>query len=113
MGVALSVMSKAQPLDVMETITYCNEIDKERVLRCYEMIKEEIINSSEDSMSGFTSVLSLPQSPIGVLDAASLSYKRDELASDSQSSRQLSSPAAKRRKISRSYISLKGTETLF
>ncbi|KAI0499100.1 hypothetical protein KFK09_020001 [Dendrobium nobile] len=112
-GTTLSVLGGAQPLDAMETITCFNKIDKERVLRCYEVIQEEIINGCEDPMSGIPSVLSLPQSPIGVLDAACLSYNSNEPISISQSSWYLSYPAAKRRKISLSSTSIRGTEISF
>ncbi|KAL0912404.1 hypothetical protein M5K25_018374 [Dendrobium thyrsiflorum] len=112
-GTTLSVIGGAQALDAMETITCCNKIDKERVLRCYKVIQEEIINGCEDPMSGIPSVLSLPQSPIGVLDAACLSYNSNESTSISQSSWYLSSPAAKRRKISMSSTSIRGKEVSF
>ncbi|XP_020590988.1 cyclin-D4-1-like [Phalaenopsis equestris] len=111
-GVTLSVMGEAQPLNAFETISCCNMMDEERVLRCHKIIQEEIINCCEDPMSGIPLVHSLPLSPIGVLDAASLSYKSDELTSGSQSSWCLSSPAGKRRRLSRSSSSIRGTETL-
>lgn len=61
--------------------------------------------SSSTLKHGIPSVPSMPESPIGVLDAACLSYKSDEMASDSQPSSHRSSPAAKRRKCSRDSIS--------
>ncbi|THU70316.1 hypothetical protein C4D60_Mb08t23710 [Musa balbisiana] len=50
-------------------------------------------------------VSSLPQSPVGVLDAACLSYKTDGTVSGSHATCDYYSPASKRRKISRSSIS--------
>lgn len=47
-----------------------------------------------------SSVTTVPQSPIGVLDAACLSYKSDDTTAGSFASCRLDSPACKRRKIS-------------
>ncbi|KAK8951913.1 Cyclin-D4-1 [Platanthera zijinensis] len=96
---ALSVMSEARAFDVETGISrFCN-VDKERVLRCYEVMQEGIVMSSSPLKNGVLSVATEPQSPIGVLDAARLSYKTDEMNSESQPSSRLPSPAMKRRKI--------------
>lgn len=96
---ALSAMSEARVLDVeMGVSRFCN-VDKEKVLTCYEVMQEGIVMSSSPLKNGGSSVAPEPQSPIGVLDAACLSYKTDEMNSESQPSSRLLSPAMKRRKI--------------
>ncbi|PKU70464.1 cyclin-D3-1 isoform X1 [Dendrobium catenatum] len=102
---ALSVMIEAQTMNVESAITCCCNVDKERVLKCYGVMQEEILISSSTLKYGMPSVPSMPQSPIGVLDAACLSYKSNEMISESQPSSHHSSPAAKRRKLSRASIS--------
>ncbi|KAG0469669.1 hypothetical protein HPP92_016369 [Vanilla planifolia] len=97
---ALWAVGKAQSLDVEKAITCFHNIDQERVLRCYEIIQDEILESRADSGSGITSVLSAPKSPVGILDAACLSYQSDEMPCVSQPSTLFFSQAAKRRKIS-------------
>jgi len=64
-------------------------------MRCYEVIQEVIL------MRGGPSVSSVPQSPNGVLDAACLSYKSDEMTVGLHANSHHSSPARKRRKICR------------
>jgi hypothetical protein len=75
------------------------------VLSCYEAIQSKFLtrnlglkmhynNNSNDSSSS-TSVASVPHSPIGVLDAACLSYKRCE----SHVVGHDTSPSSKRRKL--------------
>lgn len=92
-------------------LKYVIELDEchlwlqERVLKCYGVMQEEILISSSTLKYGMPSVPSMPQSPIGVLDAACLSYKSNEMISESQPSSHHSSPAAKRRKLSRASIS--------
>ncbi|XP_020580898.1 cyclin-D3-1 [Phalaenopsis equestris] len=102
---ALSAMTEAQSLDLEKAIVCCCNVDKERVLKCYEVMQEEILMSSLKLKYGIRSVPSMPESPIGVLDAACLSYKSEEMASESRPSSRSSSPAAKRRKFSRAFIS--------
>ncbi|KAL0908620.1 hypothetical protein M5K25_023124 [Dendrobium thyrsiflorum] len=103
-AIALWVKGEANAIEVEKTITYSNKIDKERVLRCYKVMQEELLMTcaeSADNKNWISSVTYMPQSPIGVLDAACLSYKSDEMTSSSQPSSHRSSPAEKRRKISR------------
>ncbi|PKU65907.1 cyclin-D4-1 [Dendrobium catenatum] len=103
-AIAIWVKGEANAIEVEKTITYSNKIDKERVLRCYKVMQEELLMTcveSADNKNWDSSVTYMPQSPIGVLDAACLSYKSDEMTSSSQPSSHHSSPAEKRRKISR------------
>ncbi|KAK8931289.1 Cyclin-D3-1 [Platanthera zijinensis] len=134
---ALWVMAgEAQDMDFEKTASCCSKIDKvkrvsvhniittassfikltscweyafqERVIRCYQVMQEEIIMAGVDTpnrKNGISSVACMPQSPIGVLDAARLSCKRDERTSDLQPLSRHSSAAEKRRKISMHFIS--------
>uniref|UniRef100_A0A0D9X8Y8 Uncharacterized protein n=1 Tax=Leersia perrieri TaxID=77586 RepID=A0A0D9X8Y8_9ORYZ len=63
----------------------CTHIDKERVLQCQEAIQASMasINTVQPkpatrSRRGSASSSSVPQSPVGVLDAGCLSYKSDD-----------------------------------
>lgn len=49
-----------------------------RVLKCLELIKDLSLMSASANVAGALAP-SVPQSPVGVLDAACLSYKSDEL----------------------------------
>lgn len=71
-------------------------------MKCLELMKDlSLISGSANVASNLAS--SVPQSPVGVLDAACLSYKSDELTvgSCANSSHTLSSPSTKRRKLNR------------
>ena len=70
-----------------------------KVLKCFALIKDLLL--SNRCTNGVPSG-SIPQSPVGVLDAACLSYKSDELTtvgSCANSSSLSSHPNNKRRKI--------------
>lgn len=71
---------------------------QERVLKCYELIQEMILVSGGPVKGVNGSVQSVPQSPIGVLDASCLTYKSDDITVGSCASSH-STPAAKRRKL--------------
>ncbi|XP_020585121.1 cyclin-D4-1-like [Phalaenopsis equestris] len=104
----LSVKGEASALEVKEAITHFSEIDKMRVLRCYEAMQEEIMMTCAeytDNKNWIPPVTYMPQSPNGVLDAACLSYKSDEMISGSRPSSHHFPTAEKRRKISRASIS--------
>ena len=71
-------------------------------MKCLEMVHDlSVVGGS--AKGGNASVPSVPQSPIGVLDAACLSYKSDDttVGSCANSSHTLSSPSTKRRKLNR------------
>ncbi|PQQ10189.1 cyclin-D2-1 [Prunus yedoensis var. nudiflora] len=71
-------------------------ISKVRVLKCLELIKDlSLISGSANRGSAASSV---PQSPVGVLDAACLSYKSDEFTVGSCANSSHRSPDIKRRK---------------
>lgn len=76
---------------------------QERVLKCIKMVQELSSNSSISSNNSSSTATSVPQSPIGVLDAAAcLSYKSDDINDGSCSNSSLNnSPDAKRRKLNK------------
>ncbi|XP_042428877.1 cyclin-D4-1-like isoform X2 [Zingiber officinale] len=89
-----------ETVDIEKAVAGCSYVSKEKVIRCYGMIKDvESMSISQlkyDNISFFYT----PQSPINVLDAACLSYNSDETNGESQRSNHNSS-GSKRRKISR------------
>ncbi|RLM78920.1 hypothetical protein C2845_PM12G27720 [Panicum miliaceum] len=75
---------------------------KERVLRCHEMIQEKITMGSIILKSAGSSIFPVPQSPIGVLDAAAcLSQQSDDATVGSPATCYHSSSTSKRRRITR------------
>ncbi|XP_074561172.1 cyclin-D3-1-like [Curcuma longa] len=81
-----------ETVDIEKAVAGCSYVSKEKVIRCYETIKD----LKYDNISFFY----MPQSPIGVLDAACLCYNSDETKAESQRCNRNSS-GSKRRKISR------------
>ncbi|KAG8059359.1 hypothetical protein GUJ93_ZPchr0002g24981 [Zizania palustris] len=82
--------------------TGCKFMSKERVLRCYEMIQDKITSGNIVLKSYGSSIFSVPQSPIGVLDAAAcLSQQSDDSTGGSSAACYENSSASKRRKLSR------------
>lgn len=104
-AVAFSALGEIQVMEIENSLSHCNHIDKDRVSRCYEMIKKTKLMEKDNSKSATPLVSSIPHSPIGVLDAASLSYRSDDIAVGSHVNSHQSSPAAKKRKLSRPSIS--------
>lgn len=102
-AVAIAVAGETQTVDI-ETATslLIEHVKKERVLKCLQMIRDySLINdSAKDSTA---SAPSIPQSPIGVLDAACLSYKSDEVTVGSCANSSHNTPDAKRRKLNRTF----------
>ncbi|KAF6160669.1 hypothetical protein GIB67_002734 [Kingdonia uniflora] len=96
-AVAISVLGETQTVEIDKSSScFIQHVEKERVLKCLELIQP---NSSKVGHNVAVGVLSVPQSPIGVLDAACLSYKSDELTVGSCANSVHSSPDAKRRKL--------------
>ncbi|XP_074308501.1 cyclin-D4-1-like [Silene latifolia] len=76
-AVAMSVAAEIQAVDI-DKPTYCfTHLNKDRVLKCVEMIKEML---SQMNTSGLMQQ-GVPPSPIGVLDIACFSYRSDEFTS--------------------------------
>ncbi|XP_072953340.1 cyclin-D3-1-like [Typha angustifolia] len=100
-AVALTVLEELQMVEVEMAVTSCIHVKKERVLRCYKMIQDLLMTESKLLRSASPSSSSVPQSPIGVLDAACLSYNSDDITVGSHGTCYQISPASKRRRISR------------
>lgn len=96
---AMSALGESQVVEAEK----CSHTDKERVLRCYEEMQEVILMRSVPVKNATSpSVSSLPlRSPNGVLDAACLSYKSEDMTVGSVPDSHHLSPASKRRKISK------------
>ncbi|XWS33384.1 hypothetical protein CRYUN_Cryun22dG0077500 [Craigia yunnanensis] len=100
-AVAISVSGEMQTLAIDKAISSFIFVEKGRVLKCVELMKDlSLINGSATANANVAtaSSSSLPQSPIGVLDAACLSYKSDEITVGSFSNSSHSSPGIERRK---------------
>ncbi|XP_027332943.1 cyclin-D4-1-like [Abrus precatorius] len=107
-AVAISVVGEAQTVHTEKAISVLIQlVEKERVLKCINMIKELSPNrgSAKDTIASVSiSVPCVPQSPIGVLEAVCFSYKSDDTnAASCANSSHNNSPDAKRRKLNKSF----------
>lgn len=101
-SVALAAMGECRSSVIERAASSCKYLNKERVLRCHEMIQEKITMGSIVLKSAGSSISSVPQSPIGVLDAAAcLSQQSDDATGGSPAVCYHSSSTSKRRRISR------------
>ncbi|KAI4307467.1 hypothetical protein L6164_030650 [Bauhinia variegata] len=99
-AVAISVVGETQTVNTEKAVSVLiHLVEKERVLKCIKLIRE--LSSRSGYATSASSVLSVPQSPIGVLDAACFSYKSDETNGGSCANSSHNSPDAKRRKLNR------------
>ncbi|XP_031114297.1 cyclin-D4-2-like isoform X2 [Ipomoea triloba] len=99
-AVAIFIAVETEVLDSEKAISLMlHYVQKDRVIRCVELMQELSLPSGF-LMAPRTSLPSTPHSPIGVLDAACLSYKTD----DSGASSSNNSPVVKRRKLSHPYL---------
>ncbi|MCD9646735.1 Cyclin-D2-1 [Datura stramonium] len=93
-AVAITVVAvKSETVSSEKAISaLVQHVQKDKVMRCVELIQElsDFITSPSASVS---------QSPIGVLDAACLSYRSDDSGVGSCANSSHSSPVAKRRKL--------------
>ncbi|XP_057530327.1 cyclin-D4-1-like [Amaranthus tricolor] len=69
-AVAMCVTAEIQAVDIDKASSCFSFLEKGRVLKCMEMIKNNIVSNRM-----------VPQSPNGVLEAGCFSYKSDELTS--------------------------------
>ncbi|XP_010272942.1 PREDICTED: cyclin-D3-1-like [Nelumbo nucifera] len=97
-AVAMSVCREAKTVDIEKAISCFAHVEKERVVKCLELIRDMSLISGFVKV-GSGSISSVPHSPIGVLDAACLSYKSDDLTVGSFAHSSHSSPDTKRRKL--------------
>ncbi|KAG6644414.1 cyclin-D3-1-like [Carya illinoinensis] len=102
-AVAIALAEEIQTVD-NEAVTslLSQHVEKEKVLECVKMIRDfSLIDGSVKDTT--TTILSVPHSPSGVLDAARLSYKSDDVAVGSCANSSHNSPDAKRRKLNRTF----------
>ncbi|CAJ1940235.1 unnamed protein product [Sphenostylis stenocarpa] len=98
-AVAISVSKKLQAEEIDEALTCFVIVEKERILKCLELIRDlPLIQSSTDLDNNFA--LLVPQSPIGVLDAACLICISDELTFGLSTDSSFNIPNSKRMKSS-------------
>ncbi|GMI68703.1 hypothetical protein HRI_000539600 [Hibiscus trionum] len=101
-AVAISVSGDMQTVAIDKAISCFTFVEKGRVFKCVELMKNLSFINGAAAMATqqHTSASStVPQSPIGVLDAAAcLSYKSDEITIGSNVNSSHSSPDIKRRK---------------
>ncbi|XP_073157113.1 cyclin-D4-2-like [Henckelia pumila] len=92
-AVAVNVSGGINGMDIDKALTRFIGIEKEKVLKCLELIQDLTPNNVTAVPS------SVPHSPIGVLDAACLSYKSDGTTVGSCPSSSNTSPDNKKRKL--------------
>ncbi|KAE8701142.1 Cyclin-D4-1 [Hibiscus syriacus] len=102
-AVAISVSGEMQTVAIDKAISSFTFVQKGRVLKCVELMKDlSFINGAAAVATRHSSAAAsstVPQSPIGVLDAAACqSYKSDEITVGSSANSSHSSPDIKRRK---------------
>lgn len=101
-SVALASFGECNSSVLERATTSCKYINRERVLRCYELIQDNITMGNIVLKSAGSSIFSVPQSPIGVLDAAAcLSQQSDDTTAGSPATCYQNSSASKRRRIGR------------
>lgn len=100
-AVAICVTRETEEVDIDKAMSGIIHFEKVRILKCVEMIKGlMLIAEASDVANGAVAAAQpVPQSPIGVLDAACLSYKSDERTVVSGPSSTQISQDTKRRKL--------------
>ncbi|KAJ4827418.1 hypothetical protein Tsubulata_034307 [Turnera subulata] len=100
-AVAIAVMGESKAVNAEQAISALTQyVQKERVMKCVHLIHDlSLIGGSVKGASA--SLLSVPRSPIGVLDAACLSYRSDDTTAGSCTNSSQSTPDTKRRKLGR------------
>ncbi|XP_028769399.1 cyclin-D4-1-like [Neltuma alba] len=98
-AVAISVAKELQTIEIDKVVSGLM-MEEKRVLKCLELIRDLSLTSFSASMSRNLMPL-VPQSPDGVLDAACLSYKSDELTVGSYQNSSQNTCNAKRTKSDR------------
>lgn len=103
-AVAIFAAGEIQAVDTEKAISaLIQHVEKEKVVKCMELINE-LSSFGEFMKAPSTTAPSVPQSPIGVLDAACLSYKTDDTATaaaavGSCANSSHSTPVPKRRRL--------------
>ncbi|XP_050221254.1 cyclin-D3-1-like [Mercurialis annua] len=100
-AVAIAVVGEIKTVDAEQAISIlAQHVQKEKVMKCIEVI-QDLALIGEHNKGVNETILSFPQSPIGVLDAACLSYRSDESTGGSCVNSSQNIPDAKRRKLNR------------
>ncbi|XP_057783857.1 cyclin-D4-2-like [Salvia miltiorrhiza] len=119
-AVAMCVSGEMQAMDIDKALSCLIGVEKERVVKCLEIIQDSSSSMSGASTTTTTSTITTtvaarvamanvaPRSPNGVLDAACLSYKSDETTVGSCPSSSHTSPVTKRRKLDKATTFLGG-----
>ncbi|KAK6938089.1 Cyclin, C-terminal domain [Dillenia turbinata] len=98
-AVAISIAGETKKVDTENAISLViQDVQKERVFKCIGMIHDlSLINECVKGVGSL--VPTVPQSPIGVLDAACLSYRSDDTTVGSCANSFQGIPEGKRRKL--------------
>ncbi|KAL5755312.1 hypothetical protein ACOSP7_023532 [Xanthoceras sorbifolium] len=99
-AVAISVSGNIQAQEINKAMSLIH-VEKERAMKCVELIKDLSLMSGCANLANASTTSSVPQSPDGVLDAACLSYKTEDITvvgSCANSSHNIISSDIKRRK---------------
>ncbi|EEF48597.1 cyclin-D4-1 [Ricinus communis] len=100
-AVTIAVVGEIRTVDAEQAIFVLSQhIQKEKVLKCFQLIQDfSLIGGAIKDTN--VRILSVPQSPIGVLDAACLSYRSDESTVGSCANSSQDTPEAKRKKLNK------------
>ncbi|KAL0909617.1 hypothetical protein M5K25_020501 [Dendrobium thyrsiflorum] len=93
-SVAMAALVDAGLVSIVKALNCCSFVNKEKVMQCYNALQGRNLMVERLPLSS-----SVPQSPIGVLDASTMSYNSDETISSSQANSLNNSPATKKRKL--------------
>ncbi|KAG5529571.1 hypothetical protein RHGRI_030083 [Rhododendron griersonianum] len=99
-AVAISVSGEVQAVDIDKAMSCFILVGKGRVQKCVQLIQDLALSRGSTNMGSASIPSSVPQSPIGVLDAACLSCKSDDITVGSCANSSHNSPDTKRRKLS-------------
>ncbi|XP_058184965.1 cyclin-D4-1-like [Rhododendron vialii] len=99
-AVAISVSGEVQAVDIDKAMSCFILVGKGRVQKCLQLIQDLALSRGSTNMGSASIPSSVPQSPIGVLDAACLSCKSDDITVGSCANSSHNSPDTKRRKLS-------------
>ncbi|CAL0327344.1 unnamed protein product [Lupinus luteus] len=103
-AVALSVVAETKTIDARKAISVLiPQAEEERVMKCVKMVQELLPNNGIYKDCSNAIVPCMSQSPIGVLDTSSFSYKSDYTNADSCANSSHNSPDTKRRKLNNTY----------
>ncbi|MBA0566050.1 hypothetical protein Golob_010900, partial [Gossypium lobatum] len=106
-AVAIYVAVETTTVDTEKAMSVLTQhVKKERVMKCVEVINDMSLVGGSIKVGNNATVPSVPQSPIGVLDAACFSYKSDDttvgsFANSSSQTHTSPSRSTKRRKLNR------------